>query len=402
MSGRPLHPPAQPLLTPELIAALQQHMLTAIAPGGQQTAGSLPFQFPSLVMFDRRFEETTQRARDVEGLSPKTAAAYRSAYRQFRAYLVEARAENDFLAGQLAVQRRVLEGWIAWLRQRGANHTTVNTYWRSLHAPIARIAREEHMIDPTRYVETPRPGRSMPKFLERPELEEVFRFVRNYQWRGGAFERHRNVALIAVMALGGCRRGEVLNMAVADVDCSAGTIRINKGKGQRGGKPRMVYMSPALVAAMASYLDVRAERKLATPNVFVATIGDRAIGEVTIRRLCRFIKEMTGIHVASHMLRHTCATLMRQAGIPDRLSMDQLGHSRLEVLQRYSHVANGELQKAVSRFGVDMDIATAVGEPLDAVILRQPTATGMTESLTPARSVDRLTPPKAVDNRADH
>jgi integrase len=248
------------------------------------------------------------------------------------------------------------------------------------------------MLDPTSYVETPKPGRSMPNFLERHELETVFRFLRNYQWRGGSFERHRNVALIAVMALAGCRRGEVLQMEVADVDCSAGTIRINKGKGQRGGKPRLVCMPPALISAMATYLAARAERKLASPRVFVATIGDRGIGEVTIRRLCRFIETMTGIHVAAHMLRHTCATLMRQAGIADRLSMDQLGHSRLEVLQRYSHVVAGERQQALAHFNINVD-GSGDEAVVDAVILREPRATGITRSLPPVRSVDQLTPP---------
>jgi hypothetical protein len=101
---------------------------------------------------------------------------------------------------------------------------------------------------------------------------------------------------------------------------------------------------------------------------------------------------MTGIHVAAHMLRHTCATLMRQAGIADRLSMDQLGHSRLEVLQRYSHVVAGERQQALAHFNINVDGAGDEAV-VDAVILREPRATGITRSLPPVRSVDQLTPP---------
>jgi integrase/recombinase XerC len=379
----------------DAIVAVLQELLVKVAgtPAAVATA-TKPFQFPSLQHFDARFAVATKRAVEVEGISPKSAASYRSAHRRFRSYLRETRSARKFLDGQLPHQQRVLEGWIAWLRVRGANHTTVNTYWRSLHAPIARIAREDGMLDPTRYVSTPKPGKSMVRFLPRPALEKVFRFVRNYQWPHGAFERTRNVALIAVMALGGCRRGEVLSLEIADVDLDARTIRIKRGKGPRGGKPRVVCMPPSLVAAMAAYFIEREQRNLATPRVFVSTKGDEPIGEKTIRRLCTFITSMTDIHVAPHMLRHTCATLMRQAGIADRLSMDQLGHSRLEVLQRYSHVAPGERQQAIAHFDIDFgdDVSELPQLANDVMALRGMEGAGITDPRIPNRSPDHTTP----------
>lgn len=376
-------PRAPQPVSPELLLLLQQ--VVGGLTGGNGPAGVLPFQFPSIQHFDECMAAVTQRALAVEGLSQKSVSAYRAAHRQFRAYLLETKTERSFLDGQLPVQRRVLEGWIGWLRGRGVNHTTVNTYWRALHAPIARLARQQGMLDPTRFVETPKPGKSLPKFLSRPALEDVFRFVRNYQWRGGKFERLRNVALIAVMALGGCRLGEVLRMEVDEVDCGARTIRIKRGKGPRGGKPRVICMPGSLAAAVTMYLAEREQRGLVTPNVFVATAGDQPIAEITIRRLCAFITRMTKIKVAPHLLRHTCATLMRQAGIADRLSMDQLGHARLDVLQRYSHVVPGERQQALAHFTFDV---TGEGEAVvDAAVvlhddLRASHATGMTDGPT--------------------
>jgi integrase len=324
----------------------------AVSAGGAGLA-LRPFQFPSLQHLDERFAAVADHALNVEGLSAKSIAAYRAAYRQFRVYLIESRSERLFLDGQVDVQRRVLEGWIAWLRMRGVNHTTVNTYWRALHAPMARIAREEGMLDPTRFVTTPKPGKTLPRFLTRQALDAVFRFARTYQWRGGEFERLRNVALLAVMALGGCRLGEVLRLEVDDVDCAAATIRIKRGKGPRGGKPRVVCMPPALQDVLQTYFEVRAKRDLATPTFFAAVDRDRPLAEITIRRMCATISRKTAIHVAPHLLRHTCATLMRQAGVADRLSMEQLGHSRLDVLQRYSHVAPGERQQALAHFSFD-------------------------------------------------
>jgi integrase len=80
---------------------------------------------------------------------------------------------------------------------------------------------------------------------------------------------------------------------------------------------------------------------------------DKAMARITVRRICDVVRYKTGVRFTPHMLRHTCATLLRQAGVPDRLAMEQLGHSSLGVLQLYSHVANGELRTAMR--GVDVD-----------------------------------------------
>lgn len=320
-------------------------------------AGALqPFQLPSLQHFIERVERACVHAAQVEGLSHKTISGYRSATRQFIAYLRATSTESAFLGGQLPMQARILEDWIGWLRNRGANHTTVNHYWRAFHAQITRVARADGMVDPTAHVPTPRPGKPMPRFLTRSALEEIFHFVRHYDW-GSDFTRTRNVALIAVMGLAGLRLGEVLRLELGDINLSDERISIRRGKGRHGGKDRTVYMAPDLAAALGAYLVERRKRQAVSVRVFVSTRADEGIGDVTIRRLFKFVWRRTGIKFAPHMLRHTCATLMRQSGIPDRLAMEELGHSSLAMLQRYSHVENGELQQVMKRLTIDADLA---------------------------------------------
>jgi integrase len=335
------------------------------------TAVARPFQFPSLEHLDARMKAVLARALEVEGLSAKSIVGYRSAYSMFRRYLIDTKQAVTFLRGQVQEQTPVMEGWVAWLRGRGANHTTVNTYWRALHAPFARIARNDGCVDPTTFLPQPRPGKPAPRFLPRDAVERVFRFVRNYQWAGGDFERTRNVALLGVMTLGGCRKGEVLRLVVEDVNCAANTIRIRRGKGRHGGKPRTICMPKSLNRALAEYLNERQQRELATDRLFVCVTKDDPIGDITIRRFCTFVSVKTGIHIAPHMLRHTCATLLRQSGVPDRLSMEQLGHASLAVLQRYSHVEPGERQAVMSQLAFDFGASE-----IDGLDLQAPAASG--------------------------
>ena len=294
-------------------------------------------------------------ASDVEGLSDSTVRWWRTTYELFRRFLARTKGERGFLSGDVRQQVAILNAWLADMRARGVNHTSINTNWRGLHALVARLARASGSIDPTVLMARPRPGRPIPRFLTRQALEQVFAFVRNFQWEGGEFVRIRNLSIVAVMALGGLRRGEVLALDASDIDLDESSIRLRKTKGDQGGRYRVVYMPPALRAVLARFLELRKDRQAACPRLFLARHADRGIAPITIRRVCDTITRLAGIKVAPHMLRHTCATLMRQSGVPDRLSMDQLGHSSLTILQRYSHVEHGELRRAVER--VDVDIA---------------------------------------------
>ncbi len=313
---------------------------------------ALPFTFPSLQHFEESVTGVLEAASGAEGLSDRTVARIRFSVRRLCDFLDRTRADRGFLSGQLPVQLQILERWLGWLRAGGANHTTVNHYWRMLHSGLKRLSARTGMVDPTSFLPTPRTGRPLPRFLTRDALTKVLDFVANHQWPGGAFEQRRNVALLACMALGGLRRAEVLRLTVAAVDLRAPSVKV-LGKGTGGGKGRLVFLPPGLVRALTAYLDERASRVTASSALFLSTRGDRPIGVITIRRLCETVRQGAGIAVAPHMLRHTCATLLRQFGVADRLSMEQLGHASLGVLQRYSHVTDDERRDGVRRLDLD-------------------------------------------------
>lgn len=342
---RDLAPDRQDLAFQNWLANRAQRGLTPVA---------LPFAFPSLQHFEAEVDDVLQAAGGAEGCSVRTITGVRFSVRRLCDFLRQTRSERDFLSGQLPTQLRILERWLGWLRAGGANHTTVNHYWRMLHSGLKRLGTRTGMVDPTQFAPTPRPGRPLPRFLTREALTAVLDFVANHQWPDGVFERRRNVALLTCMALGGLRRGEVLGLEVADIDLRGPSIKVQRGKGRGGGKGRLVFMPPGLLTSLSAYLEERFDRQGTVGALFLSTRGDRPIGVITIRRLCEVIRQRTGVVVAPHMLRHTCATLLRQAGVADRLSMEQLGHASLGVLQRYSHVTNEERRDSVGRLDIEV------------------------------------------------
>jgi len=53
----------------------------------------------------------------------------------------------------------------------------------------------------------------------------------------------------------------------------------------------------------------------------------------------RKVREATGIdRLRFHDLRHSAATLLLAQGVPQRVVMEQLGHSTLAMTQKYTHV----------------------------------------------------------------
>jgi integrase/recombinase XerD len=115
-------------------------------------------------------------------------------------------------------------------------------------------------------------------------------------------------------------------------------------------------MTPQLRGLLTEYARERCSRGVSCDAYIASASGDRQIGEVTIRRIFKVASRAVGMRVTPHMLRHTFATLLRQAGVPDRVAMDLLGHRSLEMLQRYSHVESGEHLKEAARLHLDVEL----------------------------------------------
>lgn len=316
----------------------------------------LPLAFPTLEHLVERLEDVAVRAKNVEGLQPHTIARWGVARRSFAAFLALDNRRNRFVGGDFRVQTVLIEDWMAWLRTRDRSRATIATYWRSLATQLGRVAREDGVVNPFSLLRAPKPGRVLPRSLNRHQAEALFSLVRNEQC-GSTLARARNVCLVGLLMFAGLRRAEALSIEVADCDTDLRTLVVRHGKGRDGGEPRTSYMNAQLVLIIATYLS---ERERARPKrthaaLLTSTSGDRPASEITVRRLFRRWSQSLGFHVTPHMLRHTYALLLRQAGVPDRVSMDLLGHRSLSMLQRYSHVFDGEHLGEAAKVRLDLD-----------------------------------------------
>jgi site-specific recombinase XerD len=312
-----------------------------------------PLQYPSLEHLDLAVESAITRTENLKAVNATTARWARTSYRAFRRFLKVHNADAAFVRGDLREQVAILESWIIAMSERGLRRGGINSIWRGLASVFRWLTRTNGMTNPVLFVRAPKPGRRHPTFLTKEAAEDVLRFVRNHLWES-EFERLRNTVIIGLMVLAGLRRGEVLRVLRADVNLETGKVTVREAKGPDGGNDRTACMPKQLREWVAEYLD--AVRKLpprAHPEL-ITSMRNRAPSYATIARICEVITTTSGIKVAPHMLRHTYATLLRQADVQDRVAMELMGHADLRMLLRYSHVEADEPLRAAERLRLDV------------------------------------------------
>ncbi len=101
----------------------------------------------------------------------------------------------------------------------------------------------------------------------------------------------------------------------------------------------VVDLVEARLAAGGSYAD---------PGLVFATSVGTPIRN--LRRSWARIKELAGLDVRFHDLRHAHATLLLQANVHPKIVAERLGHSRVELtLNTYSHVLPGLQEEAAAK-----------------------------------------------------
>ena len=141
-------------------------------------------------------------------------------------------------------------------------------------------------------------------------------------------------AWFLLMLHSGLRTGEVRRMQLADIDWENRRVRIEQSKGL---KDRLVCLSDATLEALKAYLEVRGPAS--TDHVFIyrhMPLGSRYC-QVRLRTYGR----RCGVVVTPHQLRHSCATLLLNAGAPILTVQTILGHQHIDTTLGYARLYDG-------------------------------------------------------------
>jgi site-specific recombinase XerD len=157
----------------------------------------------------------------------------------------------------------------------------------------------------------------------------------------GALRTDRDRAMVTLMVHGGLRRCEVLGLRFGDVHVGDRRVFVADGK---GGHQRLVPVAAGFFTALSDYLTRERPEECTHDRVFVVLKGPNRGRPLTATGLDQVLagaRDRAGLtHATCHELRHTCFTLLREAGMALEAIQAQAGHASIETTRIYLHLSN--------------------------------------------------------------
>ena len=272
--------------------------------------------------------------------SPHTLSAYGRDLADAEVWLCDA-------GGLMGADEGALEAWFADLSRRGLSAATAARR-RSSVRQFYRFALGEgwRTDDPSRRIDAPKQGRSLPKTLSRDEIEALLAAAGAADSAAGL----RLVALVEMAYASGLRVSELLGLKVEAVRRDPAYL-IVRGK---GGKERLAPLNTAARDSIKAWLTARdAARNPKAPDSAWLFPSHGKTGHLTPRRFAQLLDQaalaanIDPARVSPHVLRHAFATHLLEGGADLRVVQTLLGHADISTTQIYTHVATDRLAQVV-------------------------------------------------------
>ena len=155
-----------------------------------------------------------------------------------------------------------------------------------------------------------------------------------------SWENQRGALVVKFALFTGKRRGEILSLRWEDIDLDNRLMTFH-GFNTKSGK------SQTLPVGQKAYEALLMAKALKVCNhVFSSKNGQYSPDG--FNSIWRRIRNKAGLTIRFHDLRHTYASYLASSGKVDIYTLKELlGHSTIEMTQRYAHLVNGALKRAV-------------------------------------------------------
>lgn len=311
-----------------------------------------PFSSPSATMEMEKLLDGYEICARAEGKSEKTIASMRTAVRLFASFLRSqglptdvtqiGTAEPRAFINHLRTVNKYQDHPFSRPQDKNLSPFTINGYVRAIRAFWSWMLAEEFIEkNPLARVRAPKvPQRLMPTLGEKEQQAVI-----------GSIDRStsigfRDYAMVLMMIDSGVRVGELVGLAIDDIDFEQGMARV-LGK---GSKERLVPFGAVVAKALWKYLyRYRGEPETPPCRSFFLTREGRPMTVNRVEKRMAEYREQAGIEerrCTPHVLRHTFATRYLELG-GDPLTLRRiLGHTRLEMTRQYVHQSDTKIKAA--------------------------------------------------------
>ena len=266
----------------------------------------------------QRMQEDLKLKNYAEG----TRAEYLRCARNFAAFHRRSPAEM----GEQEIREFLLA--VAFRRKSPA---TLKMHVASLKFLYATTLRRPEVVAALAWPHVPR---RLPCILSGTEVDALLEAVEPIAYR----------AVVMAAYGSGLRINEACQLRTDDIDSKRMLIHVREGK---RGRDRYVMLPVRLLALLREYWRQVKPRR---PFLFPGDKPDRPISESPVRNALAKAIRKVGVkkRVTLHVLRHSFATHLLEAGTDIRVIQALLGHSSIRTTQRYTQVSRQHVGRVQS------------------------------------------------------
>lgn len=228
-----------------------------------------------------------------------------------------------------SIEGDIVDELIWKLEATGITIATINRYLATLKTILKHFRLQCDFIR----LRKERNGRI--RVITKDEEARIVELLRVAESRGKKAYYVEAADMVEVLVDTGLRLSELLNLRYKEVNFTSNLISIWVNKGD---KPRSIPMT-------------RRARVILEERQHINPVKPFEIDIDEVERAWRWIRAEMGLERDSefvpHALRHTCASRLVNAGIDLYIVKEWLGHSSIQITERYAHLNPSKLVQAV-------------------------------------------------------
>ena len=283
--------------------------------------------------------------------SPQTIAAYRDTLRLLLAFAADRTGTAPSRLDVGEIDAPLVGAFLDHLEtHRGNGVRTRNARLAAIRSLFryAALRHPEHAESIGRVLAIPpkRCARNLVTFLTEPEVEALLTATDRTTWTG---RRDHAMLLLAVQT--GLRVSELIGLRCSDVHLGTGAHVSCLGKGR---KERITPLTRTTVAVLRVWLAERAGE--GADPLFPTSTGTLLSRDAVERRITRYAASAAAVcpslrtkRISPHVLRHTTAMRLLQAGVDTSVIALWLGHEHIDTTRIYLHADLAIKERALAR-----------------------------------------------------
>ena len=243
------------------------------------------------------------------------------------------------------IKSAFIRTWLASLKEKGITSRTISRKISTLKSFFKyHIKKEVIAFSPMSAISSPKSGKKLPQFIDKKDIETLFKYVEfpdNWQ---GATEK----LILQLFYNTGIRQAELLQLQNNHFDAGNSSIKV-LGK---GNKERIIPVSADIGNSIRNYINEKTALFPGLENnfLFVNVKGRKLYARYVYNIVNKYLSLVTTIDKKSpHILRHTFATHLTNNGADLNAVKELLGHSSLAATQIYTHNTIEKLKDAYKK-----------------------------------------------------